>query len=458
MRARRFGMTVEALIITSVVLEGAAGLQKVYHAEVSREDFSTYEEEWEWIEQQVSRHQPIGQRVFKQRFPEFEWLPTSGERLQDLLVSLKKERAFIDTRTLIEQLSNDLRVDNAVEMAEHARDSLAAITRLHSPTSDFSIIGGWREHAEIQRQKRILRAAGQPPGVPTGLNWIDHHWDGLVPGRMIVILGRPGSAKSFVCAKFAWNAVKNNYRVLFVSPEMNQTEHMCRIHTLASADPDVKKALGLKHSFRNRALMNGYGYNVKSYNRFMEYLEGNCGEIILPTGTNRRQKMTPSYVESRVADMQPDLLIVDPIYKLKPPRNRNSSYEELSDTSDMIQDIAESYNIPIVVTNQAHRQNNKRDDAPHKDSSFGSDVPVQEADHVIGVLHMSEEHRMIVRCTKSRFGADFRFEIRFFPNTGLMQEIGSPEGSYYNGSDDLEEDELEEIISSVNKEKEEQNA
>jgi hypothetical protein len=111
-----------------------------------------------------------------------------------------------------------------------------------------------------------------------------------------------------------------------------------------------------------------------------------------------------------------------------------------------------------VVTNQAHRQNNKRDDAPHKDSSFGSDVPVQEADHVIGVLHMSEEHRMIVRCTKSRFGADFRFEIRFFPNTGLMQEIGSPEGSYYNGSDNLEEDELEEIISSVKKEKEEQNA
>lgn len=439
-------MSVEALVLTAVVQEGAAGLRKCFHAGVSRDDFTAYEDEFIWLEETIAQRKPLNARVFRRRFPDFEWLPPQ-ERLQDLLVDLKNERAFIETQSLVESISVDLRVDNAIEMAEHARDSLATITRLHAPVSDFSLIGGWRDHYAEQKNLRALRSAGEPPGIPTGLEWIDFHWDGLLPGRMIVVLGRPGEGKSYLVARFVWGAIKNKYRVLFISPEMNKREHTCRIHTLASADPDVKEALGLRHSFRNRALMNGQGYNLKSYARFMEYLNDNCGEISMPTGINRRAKMTPAYVEAKVADIQPDLLVVDPIYKLKAPRQRNSSYEELSDVSDMIQDLAEAYNIPVVVTNQAHRQNNKRDDAPHKDSSFASDVPIQEADHVIGVKNMSEEHRMIVRCSKSRFGEDFRFELKFWPNTGLMVETTQPSGSYYNGSDaDADEEELREML------------
>lgn len=425
-------------------------MQKVYHAGVNREDFATYEEEWDWVEYQYSKRQNVNVRTFKRRFPDFEWLLPAKGSLQDLLTELKAERAYIDTQSLIESIGNELRVDNAVELAEHARDAFGQITRLHSPVSDTLLAGDWQAHYDDEKLLKSLREGGQSPGLPTGFKWLDFHWDGLVRGRMVVVLGRPGDGKSFLIMYWVWHVIKNGHRVLFFSPEMSAFEHSCRLHTLASADPDVKEALGLKHSFRNRALMNGYGFNFKSYRVFLEYLAENYGEVVMPTGKNRRLKMTPGFIEQKIQDIQPDLVVVDPIYKIKAPITRRTSFEELSDVSDMIQDMAESYNVPIVVSNQAHRQMSRKDDAPHKDTSFNSDVPVQEADHVVGVKHLSEEHRMIVRCTKSRFGQDFRFEVAFWPNTGKMQELSAPAGDYYNGGDDdPDEEELRQIIAAA---------
>jgi hypothetical protein len=53
---------------------------------------------------------------------------------------------------------------------------------------------------------------------------------------------------------------------------------------------------------------------------------------------------------------------------------------------------------------------------------------------------------MIVRCTKSRFGQEFRYEIDFFPNTGLIRESTPIKGNYYNGSDDPNQDDVRQMI------------
>lgn len=442
-------MSVEAHVIAAVVSEGVGGLRKCYQAGIGAEDFVSNEEEFAWIEDRVQRKQPFGLRLFRQKFPEFEMLQTD-ERLQDLLVSLKNETAFSQTRSLIESLSTELEVENAVDKAMAARDILGEITRQFAPVHDHALIGGWRDHYDEQRRIRRLRQAGEPPGIPTGFQWIDFHWDGLVNGRMIIVLGRPGEGKTYLVEAFGANAVLDKRRIVMFSPEMNRREHTCRIHTLLSAMPEVKKACGLEHSFRNRALMRGIGYPEKPYKRFMEWLEGCGGEIILLTNTHRQGRMTPAYMEAKIADLGPDMVLVDPIYDLAATRPRDSRIAELSDISDAIAGMCEQFNIPIVATNQAHRQMSGKDDAPHKDTSFNSDVPIQRGDHVIGVKNISDERRMIVRCSKSRFGHDFRFELKFHPNTGVMLETTKPTGSYTNGKDDdFEDDELAEIVASA---------
>jgi replicative DNA helicase len=439
-------LSVEANVIAAIVEEGNNGLRKMYQAGVTAEDFPVYEEEVAWLERRAQERKPINVRVFRRKFPGFDWI-TTDERLTDLLPDLKAERAFSALSTLIDTASEELEVENANEWALTMREQLTEITRLHMPHSDHALLGGYKEHLKRIRAIRELRKQGHTPGIPTGLKWIDFHWDGLVNGRFIVVLGRPGNAKSYLLTKFAWECIKAGEVCAFFSPEMNEHEHICRLHTLASADPMVKEALGLEHSFRNRALMNGVGFNLKKYGEFCEYMDSLPGECHLLTQAHRKSKMSVAYIESRIADLGPGLVLVDPIYKLRAGRKRMSKIEEIADISDALEDLAKAYDVPVVTTNQAHRQGQHRDDAPHKDSSFNSDVPVQEADHVIGVKNVSEEKRMLLRCTKSRFGADFKIELKFYPNTGVMLETSEPQGSYYNGDDeDVDEEEVRKMI------------
>jgi len=61
-------------------------------------------------------------------------------------------------------------------------------------------------------------------GVPTGLGDLDRHLDGLAPGRLYVLAGRPGHGKSVLamqCARAAFTAQRN---VLFFSLEMPAEE------------------------------------------------------------------------------------------------------------------------------------------------------------------------------------------------------------------------------------------
>jgi hypothetical protein len=225
-------------------------------------------------------------------------------------------------------------------------------------------------------------------------------------------------------------------RVGFFSPEMNEFQHRCRISTLLSADPWVKEQLGLPGSFRNRALMDGRGYHIKRYKRFLEFVEEEVkGEIALFTNKWRRRKMSPMFIEGRVDDLGLEMLIVDPVYKLRSPNRRQLRHEEIGDIVDQIQGISEAFNIPVILTNQAGRAWVSSGKVPDKDASHGSDAPVQEADYVVGVKYYEDEGLLTIKGTKSRYGKIFKFDVKFNPNTGAMEELTDPEGSYYNGED-----------------------
>lgn len=165
--------------------------------------------------------------------------------------------------------------------------------------------------------------------------------------------------------------------------------------------------------------------------------------------------MTPSYMESKIDDLGLELVFADPIYKLAPSErsSRANSWERIQAITDELQMMAESQNIPVVCSNQAHRQMGNRGDAPTKDNSFNSDAPAMEADHVVGVKHISDERKLILRCTKNRFGQDFRVDLKFLPNIGIMEDVSfDPSASYYNGAEDGMEDKVKEAVRELEKE------
>lgn len=426
-------MSVEAFLIAELVHEKS--VKKAFQAGLTAGDFDIYDEEFQWIERQAEKRLPITVRRFKKKFPDFEFV-RSGERVQDLIEELKQERAYISVRSALDETEIDLDHENAVERATTLREVLSDVIRVHTPAADTLIKSDWHSHLDEQKRISILRENGETVGIPTGLKNLDHHWGGLQPGNLYLVLGRPGDAKSFFQAKLAVEAVLDGRRVGFFSPEMQERQHRCRFSTLLSANSEIQKACGLKGAFRNRALMDGYGYNLKSYKRFLEYIETLPGEICLFTQKYRRKKMTASYIESRIEDLGLEVIFVDPIYKLRPPRRRALKTEEIQDVVDSIQDFAQAYNVPVVISNQANRALvGTRGDPPTKETSFNSDAPVQEADVVIGVKHFSEERLMKLHCSKNRYGDPFKFEIAFWPNVGKVEDVTQIKGDYFNGHD-----------------------
>lgn len=426
-------MSVEAYVVAALIEDGTP--RKAFQAGVNREDFSMYPEEWDWMLEQAERGRAVNWRRFQEAFPDFERI-RSNERLQDLLDELKRESAYVSLNSALEQAITDLTPDNAMEQADLMREVIVDVLRLHGTSSDVLLTASYEHHLAELKNLGVLRESGQAAGIPTKIKSLDIHWGGLQPGRMVLVLGRPGDAKSMTVAKFFIEAFLDDRRVALFSPEMNEHEHRARIGTLISANHRVQEELGLLKAFRNRALMEGHGFNYKSYRRFLQWCEQQAGEMILFTQKYRRQRITPGFIESRIDDLGIECVIVDPIYKLRGNRRYNDRRAEIEDNVDEMQHIAQSFNIPVVISNQATRQLAGRGEAPSKDTSFNSDAPAQEAAHVIGMKHISEERKLILRCTKNRFGQDFRVDLRFLPNIGIMEDVSRISEDYYRGSED----------------------
>jgi hypothetical protein len=444
-------LSVESLVIASLVDEGSP--KKAFQAGLSEEDFTIYDEEYQWIVSRAEKRKPITPRTFKQRFPEFEFI-LPRERLVDLIDELKAEQTYITISSAVEEVLIDLDQENAIDKAMALREILGGALKTVGAHSDVFIKGGWEEHYERVKKLNALRQNGDIPGIPTGFPHLDLHWGGLQGQASYLFLGRPGDSKSFTLAELAITGAWEGYRMGVFSPEMTEHQHNCRFHTLLSARKEVQEALGLRGAFRNRAIKDGHGFNMKEYRRFLQWMESELkGEIALFTQKYRSQKMTVDFIRTRIEDLGIDAIIVDPIYKLKAPRHRGSRWEELMEITDSLVDIASEFNIPVVMSNQANRAMvGKRGEAPDKESSFGSDAPVQEADTVIGVKHFSEERILKLNCTKNRHGEQFRFQCRFFPNVGIIEDVTPIKGDYFNGYDPEKVGDLNEAMKEMERE------
>jgi replicative DNA helicase len=429
-------LSYESFLIASLVQEGS--LKKAFEENLSPDDFEVFDEEFAWMIERVESKQPITPLFFKQKFPEFDFI-TADESLSDLISEFKKERAYVAISSAIDEMlggEEPLEPDNALEKSAQLSEILEQVQRSAGVHSEVLIKAGWEDHYNRMKNLSILRDNGDIPGIPTGLAHLDLHWGGLQGETAHLYLGRPGDAKSFSLAQLAVECAWHGYRAVVFSPEMSEHQHYARFHTLLSAKEEVQDALGFKEPFRNRALREGRGFNLKNYKRFLQWWSEQQGEIVLFTQKYRREKMTINYIKNRAKEVGADLIIIDPVYKLSPPRRRGTRWEELSEITDGLVDIAHEFNVPVVLSNQANRAMvGSKDDAPSMNSSYGSDTPVQEADVVVGVRHFSDEHILKLSCTKNRYGDRFRFTAKFLPNHGILQDVTPLQDEYARGFD-----------------------
>jgi hypothetical protein len=97
-------MSVEAMTIAALVDEGSSALRTLYASGITEHDFPVYDEEFEWVTKRLARKKPINRRVFRAKFPDFEWMKPL-DSVRDLAVELKEERAFDEANALLATLT-----------------------------------------------------------------------------------------------------------------------------------------------------------------------------------------------------------------------------------------------------------------------------------------------------------------------------------------------------------------
>lgn len=443
-------MSAEAILLSKLIEEGAGALRQVYTHGIGANHFTYYRNEFTWVESRVARRKPINRRIFRETFPDFEWSPTIDESTPDLALELKEEVALAELTALIATLSEEATKDNVLSLALQAREVLTTITRSHSLASDVDL-DDWEHTIQEMRQGQILAAQGKRFGLLTGFPHIDTHWGGINPGQFIEILGRTGQGKSYFLMLLAWLLRrKNGARIGIFSPELSEHEVKSRYHTIASADKEIQAALGLSRSFRNRALMDRNGFNLKSYQALNEHLATLDGCLRLFCSTGMSERMSVAYIEDRVIEHSLDAVIVDPIYLLAPVRlhAQGNEHTELSWVAHALHDVTERLNVPVIFSNQSHLAG---DDAPTMGQSFGAKGLVHLSDYVLGVMHFSRENRMVCTASKARFGAGFRFEMQLVCNTGYWKVDTPIIGNFYNSvRDEGDDEDLKKIAYSAN--------
>ena len=266
-------MSVETSVITGLSSEGS--LKKALQAGLTHDDFEICDEELAWMVERSESKMPITPIFFKRKFPEFDF-QIVDEPLVDLIDELKKERAYIQISSAIDELlggEDPLDQDNALDKASGFIEVIEQVRKMSGHHSYVLIKAGWEAHYQKMKSLAALRSNGDIPGIPTGLEHLDHHWGGLQGETAYLYLGRPGDAKSFSLAQLVIEAAWAGYRAVMFSPEMSEYQHTCRFHTLLSGKKEVQEACGLSEAFPNRALREGRGFNMKTYRRFFQWLD-----------------------------------------------------------------------------------------------------------------------------------------------------------------------------------------
>ena len=128
-------------------------MKKALQAGLSEEDFEYHDEEFIWLVSRAEQKKAITQRVFKERFPEFDFV-LAQEKLVDLLDELKRERMFVSVSSAVDEIFNG-------EEMMIARTSSRKRFSSGSHRLDHLLVGS-NSDVLIKRLARSLREAEKP--------------------------------------------------------------------------------------------------------------------------------------------------------------------------------------------------------------------------------------------------------------------------------------------------------
>jgi replicative DNA helicase len=196
----------------------------------------------------------------------------------------------------------------------------------------------------------ISASGGVGTGIPTGFHQLDEITNGLHPGQMITVAGRPGSGKSTLALDFARSAaVKNGKPTVIFSLEMGKLEIMMRLFS-AEAGVALQNMRSGHMSDQDWARLARRASELSEAPLFIDDSPNLTMMEIRAKARRLRQRH----------DVQ--LVIIDYLQLMTSGKRVESRQQEVSEFSRAMKLLAKELDVPVVALSQLNRGPEQRTD------------------------------------------------------------------------------------------------
>lgn len=191
---------------------------------------------------------------------------------------------------------------------------------------------------------------------------------GISRGEFLVIASRPGTTKTWSLLLSAFYAWTNNFKVLFISPEMTSFSILSRLVSLI-----------LNISFTRLRTITIEPDLLLKFNDVLQDLNLDpTNFIILADDFDRNVDA----IERAIDVYKPDVVCIDGLYLLQSRMKTGPLWERTKEVVDSLSRFSKYYNVSIISTTQLNRQAITADDPAF---IAYSDAIVQDADYIFSI-------------------------------------------------------------------------
>ncbi|MFI7073601.1 replicative DNA helicase [Micromonospora sediminicola] len=289
------------------------------------------------------------------------------------------ERRLIEAGTRLVQLGytgsrgTSRSTDDLATLAQQAVFEVTA----REQAEDFNALADMLQPT-VEEIEAAGKRGGEMVGVPTGFTDLDRLLNGLTPGQLVLVAGRPGLGKSTLAADVARHAaIRAGQASAIFSLEMSKVEIVMR---LLSAEARVPL-----HVLRSGQLSDD------DWSKLAKCM----GEIAdAPLFVDDTPSMNLMHIRSKAQRLRQRhdlrLLVVDYLQLMTSPKRSESRQQEVADLSRGLKLLAKELHIPIIGVCQLNRGPEQRQNKLPQLSDLRESGSLEQDADVVILMHRDD--------------------------------------------------------------------
>jgi replicative DNA helicase len=222
---------------------------------------------------------------------------------------------------------------------------------------------------------KISSTGGVGTGIPTGFHQLDEYTNGLHPGQMITIAGRPGTGKSTLALDIARSAaVKHAKPAVIFSLEMSKIEIMMRMFS-AEATVSLQNMRSGHMSDQDWTRLARRSSELAQAPLFIDDSPNLTMMEIRAKARRLRQRH----------DLQ--LVVIDYLQLMTSGKRVESRQQEVSEFSRATKLLAKELDLPVVVLSQLNRGPEQRTDKKPMLADLRESGSIEQDSDVVLLVH-----------------------------------------------------------------------